>query len=206
MPSDPLVFLYVLALFQRSAQPTDCLLSTFFARKDKSRARITLLHDILHDLHEMSTGTVTAPPASPSLTSPTGPRPLQLLDSNIPSALNSPVSALTSPHSSALGLSTPPPSARTFKQGNPRRQSSISYFPSDYVRSPSVRSPTTPSSPFSKPSPRRTASVGVWDDDVAGAFSTIKRDRRSMGALIGSRENPPSSPVVDHGPLTLTEK
>ncbi|KAI0089517.1 hypothetical protein BDY19DRAFT_108361 [Irpex rosettiformis] len=156
----------------------------------------------------MSTGTVTAPP---SLTSPTGQRPLQLLDSNIPSVLNSPVSAsaLTSPRSSALGLSTPPPSARTFQQGNPRRQSSISYFPSDYVRPPGVRSPTAPSSPFSRPLPRRTASVGFWDDDVAGAFATIKRDRRSMGALTtGSREIAASvfSIAVDHGPLTLTEK
>lgn len=159
----------------------------------------------------MSTGTITAPTTSPSLTSPTGPRPLQLLDSNIPSVLNSPVSAsaLTSPRSSALGLSTPPPSARTFKQANTRRQSSISYFPSDYVRPPGVRSPTTPSSPFGGPSPRRTASVGVWEDDVASALTRVKRDRRSLGSLPVERRESLASVAgsgVDHGPLTLTEK
>ncbi|KAI0342303.1 hypothetical protein BDW22DRAFT_182126 [Trametopsis cervina] len=153
----------------------------------------------------MSTSTMTAASTSP-LSSPKGPpRPLQLLDSNIPAVSNSPLSAsaLTSPRSSALGLSTPSPSGRTFKLGNPRRQSSISYFTSDHTRSSSLRSPVTP---VGKPSPRRSASVGVWDGEGAESISKLQRDRRSLGPLSGNKDTLPSSPTVDHGPLTLTEK
>ncbi|KAF7792436.1 hypothetical protein EIP86_003473 [Pleurotus ostreatoroseus] len=133
--------------------------------------------------------------ASPVVASPTSaPRPLQLLDSNLPSSA-------VSPTSRGLGLSTPPPSARAFKPANPRRQSSISYFPSDHVPSHEARLPAK-----GQAMSRRTQSMYVWGDEQAGAVSKVKGDRRSMGELSGSREPLSPRPVVDHGPLTLTEK
>ncbi|KAI0765386.1 hypothetical protein C8Q74DRAFT_1205062 [Fomes fomentarius] len=118
-------------------------------------------------------------PPSPSLSAP---RPLQLVDGNIQSP------ALSScPSPTASGLSTPPPSAHTF---NPRRQSSISYYPSDHTPTWDIRSPTT-AGPSSL---RRSASL----NQNAPARLVLKGDRRSL----------PTSDVVveDRPPLTLTEK
>lgn len=141
-----------------------------------------------------------ATPSSPAVASPTvGPRPLQLLESNISTGPASP-SVLSPRPASSLGLSTPPPSARSFKSPNPRRQSSISYFPSDHV---DLRSPTITSK--DKTSTRRTNSMGIWT--VEGVPGLTKGDRRSLGSLTRDATPPMSpGPSTDYGPLTLTEK
>lgn len=150
----------------------------------------------------MNSTTVSTPaPASGCSPPAAAPRPLQLIDGNPPSLASSPTSA-SSPRTHAqafvgLGLSTPPPSARAFKPPN-RRQSSISYFPSDHVSLFEGRAQTK-----GKAS-RRTYSVGVWGDEVT-AISRVKRDRRSLGnqsvTVSAVKEQ-----VADHGALTLTEK
>ncbi|OCH87776.1 hypothetical protein OBBRIDRAFT_132814 [Obba rivulosa] len=123
----------------------------------------------------MSTSTVSKRHSLP------GPKPLQLVDGNIPSAYPSPI---------LPGLSTPPLSAR--KSFNPRRQSSISYFPSDHIPNWDIRSPTVASGSL-----KRSTSLGTR---VNGNNAPLKGDRRSTGSL----KSP--SPAVDRGPLTLTEK
>ncbi|KIP09921.1 hypothetical protein PHLGIDRAFT_288456 [Phlebiopsis gigantea 11061_1 CR5-6] len=143
---------------------------------------------------------MSAVPNSPAVTSPTvGPRPLQLLDSSVAAG---PASPILSPRtSSSLGLSTPPPSARSFKAPNPRRQSSISYFSSDHV---DLRSPMVSSR--DKAAAKRTNSMGIWTVEGLNA-GRGKGDRRSLGSLTKDATPPMSpGPAVDHGPLTLTEK
>ncbi|EMD34854.1 hypothetical protein CERSUDRAFT_117057 [Gelatoporia subvermispora B] len=123
----------------------------------------------------MSTSTATKRHSLP------GPKPLQLVDGNIPATYPSPTLS---------GLSTPPPSAQ--KSFNPRRQSSISYFPSDHTPHWDIRSPTVAAGSL-----KRSASLRTRADE---SRTPIRGDRRSTGSL----ESP--SPVVDRGPLTLTEK
>ncbi|KAI0711142.1 hypothetical protein C8T65DRAFT_647647 [Cerioporus squamosus] len=120
-------------------------------------------------------------PPSPSVSA--GPRPLQLL---VDSPLSPAVSSCPSP--TVSGLSTPPPSAHKF---NPRRQSSISYYPSDHTPSWELRSPTT-AGPSSL---RRSTSL----NQKAPARLNLKGDRRSLPAqdVVVEAERPP---------LTLTEK
>ncbi|KAI0938738.1 hypothetical protein AcV5_000351 [Taiwanofungus camphoratus] len=115
-----------------------------------------------------------------------GPRPLKLVDGNVQSVTSPSTSSCPSPTIS--GLSTPPPSASTFK---PRRQSSISYYSSDNAPYWDLRSPTSASSPSLK----RCSSLG---QNTRGA--PVKGDRRSIGSV------EVQSPVVDRGPLTLTER
>ncbi|KAI0711312.1 hypothetical protein C8Q76DRAFT_694270 [Earliella scabrosa] len=124
-----------------------------------------------------------APPPSPSLAAP---RPLQLVDGNVHSPV---LSACPSP--TVSGLSTPPPSAHKF---NPRRQSSISYFPSDHTPSWDVRSPTT-AGPSSL---RRSTSL----NQKAPERLNLKGDRRSLPTSDVVVE----SPQAERPPLTLTEK
>ncbi|RDX54646.1 hypothetical protein OH76DRAFT_1341188 [Lentinus brumalis] len=120
-------------------------------------------------------------PPSPSVS---GPRPLQLVDGNL--QLSPAVSPCPSP--TVSGLSTPPPSAHKY---NPRRQSSISYYPSDHTPSWELRSPTTPG----PSSLRRSTSL----NQKAPARLTLKGDRRSLPVhdVVVEAERPP---------LTLTEK
>ncbi|OBZ77724.1 hypothetical protein A0H81_02425 [Grifola frondosa] len=75
---------------------------------------------------------------------------------------------------------------------NPRRQSSISYYPSDHTPHWDLRSPTTASSSFLK----RSTSLG-HQANVAGA----KGDRRSAGSVDAIQQH-----STERGPLTLTEK
>ena len=124
--------------------------------------------------------------AVPSSPSPAGPRPLQLVDGNLQSPA---VSSCPSPTPS--GLSTPPPSAHKF---HPRRQSSISYYPSDHSPSWDIRSPTTASRPSSL---RRSTSL----NQRAPARLDLKGDRRSLPL-----SEVVDSPQAERPPLTLTEK
>ncbi|TCD61815.1 hypothetical protein EIP91_007860 [Steccherinum ochraceum] len=139
-------------------------------------------------------------------TSPTSlPRPLQLLDGNVPSTPTSSASSVLSPTRTSYPLSpalpTPPATGRRPASANPRRQSSISYFPSDHV---SIRSPTSPSFSTFRPSVKRSNSLGFKGGDIGPLLLREKGDRRSLG-LENSR-TAPSSPLVDRGPMTLTEK
>ncbi|KAI0073648.1 hypothetical protein K474DRAFT_1710539 [Panus rudis PR-1116 ss-1] len=141
----------------------------------------------------------------PSPTSPSAgrPRALQLVDGNLPSP------QITSPPAKRLSLQTSypspsvstPTSSKRPASANPRRQSSISYFPSDYVRPLDYRSPTSPA--FSSPTVRRSQSARYSASEVLeGAHKA--RDRRSVGSD-DSQGGPPSA-ASDRGPLTLTEK
>ncbi|KAI0827074.1 hypothetical protein BC628DRAFT_1370695 [Trametes gibbosa] len=119
-------------------------------------------------------------PPSPSVF--VAPRALQLVDGNAqPSSCPSPTTS---------GLSTPPPSGRKF---NPRRQSSIAYYPSDHTPTWDLRSPTAASGSSLK----RSTSLNQGPSDKLSQ----KRDRRSL----------PASDVLadvqaERAPLTLTEK
>ncbi|KAH9941238.1 uncharacterized protein BXZ73DRAFT_42131 [Epithele typhae] len=128
------------------------------------------------------------PPPSPSLA---GPRPLQLVDGNVLSILSAP----SSPSPLSPGLSTPPPSARKFHPS--RRQSSISYFPSDHTPSWDLRSPT---SATSRPSSlKRSTSL---NHKLPGPLD-LQGNKRSSLPLT----DPLGSPQVEQRPpLTLTEK
>ena len=135
----------------------------------------------------MSTGKPSARPLSY-----TGPRPLQLVDGNAqPGGSGSP-STSSCPSPTISGLSTPPPTANSFKSAKSRRQSSICYLPSDNAPSWSLRSPTT----TALPSLRRSTSVTQPARSPSAAG-----DRRSLGC-----SDELQSPRVDRGPLTLTEK
>ena len=148
----------------------------------------------LPDLHKQLPGIVihvsnvdmnSPVPPSPS----PGPRPLQLVDGNVQSPTDS-----SFPPTPVSGLSTPPPSARKF---NPRRQSSISYYPSDHTPSWDLRSPTT-----AGPGPsslRRSTSL----NQKIPARLDLKGDRRSLPS---SGVEVVEGPVTDRPPLTLTEK
>ncbi|KAH9896988.1 hypothetical protein C8Q73DRAFT_757575 [Cubamyces lactineus] len=125
-------------------------------------------------------------PASPSIS--TAPRPLQLVDGNLQSPTLS-----SCPSPTASGLSTPPPSARKF---NPRRQSSIAYFPSDHTPTWDIRSPTTASG-SSGASLKRSTSLNQGPSERLA----LKRDRRSLPVA-----DVLASPQVERPPLTLTEK
>ena len=119
-------------------------------------------------------------PPSPSVS---GPRPLQLVDGNSQSSGNQ-----SCPSPTVSGLSTPPPSASKF---NARRQSSISYYPSDHTPSWDLRSPTT-----AGPSTlRRSTSL----NQKAPARLNLKGNRRSLPAHDVEVE-------AERPPLTLTEK
>lgn len=137
-------------------------------------------------------------------TSPTSlPRPLQLVDGNVPST---PSSSVLSPTRTAYplsaGLPTPPATSR--RPASTRRQSSISYFPSNHV---SVRSPTSPSFSNFRPSMKRSNSLGLKaSESFAPLKLKEKGDRRSLGSENGRNGNPPASPLAERGPLTLTEK
>lgn len=147
----------------------------------------------------MSSNTVTSTyPAQASgggLSSPSGPRPLQLVDGNVQpintSTTSSASSSCASPAQSTHGLPSPPPSTR--KTLTSRRQSSISYYPSDHTpywepRSPARTAITTT---------RRSASVII--DDVVPVVNG-KKNRRSTGSLdVLTAER-------ERSPLTLTEK
>ncbi|KAM5531404.1 hypothetical protein V8D89_014928 [Ganoderma adspersum] len=127
------------------------------------------------------------PPVPPS-PSP-APRPLQLVDGNVQSPTDS-----SFPPTPVSGLSTPPPSACKF---NPRRQSSISYYPSDHTPSWDLRSPTT-----AGPGPsslRRSTSL----NQKIPARLDLKGDRRSLPP---SEVEAVEGPVTERPPLTLTEK
>ncbi|OSD08163.1 hypothetical protein PYCCODRAFT_1473709 [Trametes coccinea BRFM310] len=130
-------------------------------------------------------------PASPSLSTSHGPRPLQLLvDGNAPSpALSSCPSPTTS------GLSTPPPSARKF---NARRQSSIAYYPSDHTPTWDLRSPTAASGSGS--SLKRSTSLNQRPKPPPERLS-LRGDRRSLPA-----SDVLASSQAERPPLTLTEK
>ncbi|EED79758.1 predicted protein [Postia placenta Mad-698-R] len=117
-----------------------------------------------------------------------GPRPLQLVDGNVPASASPSTSSCPSPTIS--GLSTPPPTARSIKAS--RRQSSISYFPSDNAPTWDLRSPTI----VAAPSLKRSLSLGPKANGTPGG----KGDRRSLGSV------DVQSPKADRGPLTLTEK
>ncbi|TBU23647.1 hypothetical protein BD311DRAFT_67953 [Dichomitus squalens] len=127
-------------------------------------------------------------PPSPSVSIP-GPRPLQLVDGNLQAPAESPC-----PSPAVSGLSTPPPSARKF---NSRRQSSITYYPSDHTPNWEVRSPTaTAPGPSSL---RRTASLS----QNVPARLNLKRDRRSLPV---AEVEAVGNPLTERPPLTLTEK
>ncbi|KAI0674438.1 hypothetical protein C8Q78DRAFT_967407 [Trametes maxima] len=128
-------------------------------------------------------------PASPSVSA--APRPLTLVDGNLQP------SASPCPSPTASGLSTPPPSANKFNGRNPRRQSSIAYYPSDHTPTWDLRSPTTASGSSLK----RHSSVNTKPPELARL--SIKRDRRSLPAS-GVLASP--SPQAERTPLTLTEK
>ncbi|KAH8097024.1 hypothetical protein BXZ70DRAFT_895280 [Cristinia sonorae] len=142
-----------------------------------------------------------------SSTSPTTlPRALQLVDGNVPSTpCSSTSSAVLSPtrtvYPQSAGLPTPPPSSRRPASANPRRQSSISYFPSDHV---SIRSPTSPSFSTFRPSVKRSNSLGIRTAEGFAPLLREKGDRRSLGSENGRMA--PLSPSAERGPLTLTEK
>ncbi|KAI0659277.1 hypothetical protein C8Q70DRAFT_915597 [Cubamyces menziesii] len=125
-------------------------------------------------------------PASPSIS--IAPRPLQLVDGNLQSP-----SVSSCPSPTASGLSTPPPSARKF---NPRRQSSIAYFPSDHTPTWDIRSPTTASG-SSGASLKRSTSLNQGPSERLA----LKRDRRSLPVT-----DVLASPQAERPPLTLTEK
>ncbi len=117
------------------------------------------------------------------------PRPLQLVDGNLQSPADS-----SCPPTPLSGLSTPPPSARKV---NPRRQSSISYYPSDHTPSWDLRSPTT-----AGPGPsslRRSTSL----NQKIPARLDLKGHRRSLPP---SEVEAVEGPLTDRPPLTLTEK
>ncbi|KAI0746926.1 hypothetical protein C8Q80DRAFT_1178346 [Daedaleopsis nitida] len=114
-------------------------------------------------------------PPSPSLAAP---RPLQLVDGNVQSS----AAASSCPSPTASGLSTPPPSAQTF---NPRRQSSISYYPSDHSPTWDLRSPTT-AGPSSL---RRSTSL----NQNVPARLELKGDRRSLPPMDVVVESPRQS-------------
>lgn len=145
----------------------------------------------------MSTAQTTSPASVP--------RPLQLVDGNVPSTPTSSTSSVLSPTHTAyplsVGLPTPPVTSRRPASANPRRQSSISYFPSDHV---SVRSPTSPSFSSFRPSIKRSNSLGLKSGDTFAPLLREKGDRRSLGSENG-RLGPPS-PLTERAPLTLTEK
>ncbi|KAI0360550.1 hypothetical protein OH77DRAFT_1393248 [Trametes cingulata] len=122
-------------------------------------------------------------PASPSVSA--APRPLQLVDGN----LHSP-SISSCPSPTASGLSTPPPSAHKF---NPRRQSSIAYYPSDHTPTWDLRSPTAASGSSLK----RSTSLNQGRPERL----KLKGDRRSLPA-----SDVLASPIPERPPLTLTEK
>ncbi|CCM02506.1 uncharacterized protein FIBRA_04608 [Fibroporia radiculosa] len=118
-----------------------------------------------------------------------GPRPLQLVDGNVqPAAVGTP-STSSCPSPTISGLSTPPPTSRNFKS---RRQSSISYYPSNNAPTWDSRSQT---SAAALPSLTRSLSLGHKAHNPAA-----KGDRRSVGSA------DLQSPRVERAPLTLTEK
>lgn len=121
-----------------------------------------------------------------------GPRPLQLVDGNAQPGGFGPPSTSSCPSPTVSGLSTPPPTARSLKKS--RRQSSISYFPSDNAPTWSSRSSTITTTPSLK----RSTSVG---HGTKNPTISLIGDRRSLGSPAELQ-----SPHADRGPLTLTEK
>ncbi|KZT10378.1 uncharacterized protein LAESUDRAFT_810036 [Laetiporus sulphureus 93-53] len=116
----------------------------------------------------------------------TGPKPLQLVDGNAQPITQPSPSSSACPSPRVTGLPTPPLTARNIKQT--RRQSSISYFPSDNAPTWDVRSPTT----GARPSLKRSSSVGQKTNSSVG-----RPERHSVGS---------ADLQADRGPLTLTEK
>lgn len=145
------------------------------------------------------------------------PRPLQLVDGNVPSPRLSSSSTVDSP--SRTHYPTPlsptgtcasvskPTSSKRPASANPRRQSSISYYSSDHTRVLDLRSPTSPSSftfaTSTSPTVRRSNSLGVKSGRTASDALRTKGDRRSLGLGL---ENLSGEAVVERPPLTLTEK
>lgn len=150
---------------------------------------------------------------STSLTSSV-PRPLQLVDGNVPSSIITPTTVDSPSRTSyptplsptSASVSTPTSSKRPASE-NPRRQSSISYYSSDHTRVLDLRSPTSPSSftfaALPSPSVRRSNSLGVKRGQRASDVLRAKGDRRSLGL---SLENLNGEAIVERPPLTLTEK
>ncbi|CAL1709037.1 unnamed protein product [Somion occarium] len=142
---------------------------------------------------------------SANSSTPNIPRPLQLVDGNVPSprltsppAIDSPRGSCPTPLSPAA--STPTSSRRPASQ-NPRRQSSISYFPSDHTRVLDLRSPSSSSSFSFTATVRRSNSLGVKRGESVNSVSRVRGDRRSLGL-----ENLNGGTTVERPPLTLTEK
>lgn len=191
----------------------------------------------------MSSATSNTSTMTTSITSPTsaGPRLLQLVE-----GASSPVSPApaTAPLSSSFRASYPPPlssglptlpytqsttpkaTRRPTSLKATRRQSSISYFPSDHLaelRSPSPRLPpaSSPLSPGPSPGPssfpfkggvRRTTSLSVRTGESLHSNPLFskgpnKGDRRSLGSENGlPLSSPGAGPEPERSPLTLTEK
>ena len=136
------------------------------------------------------------------------PRPLQLVDGNVPSSrVDSPSrSSYPTPLSPTSASVSTPTSSKRPASANPRRQSSISYYSSDHTRVLDLRSPTSPSSfTFASASPtvRRSNSLGVKSGQSASIALRAKGDRRSLGLGL---ENLGGDAIVERPPLTLTEK
>lgn len=134
-----------------------------------------------------------------SLNISTGPRPLHLVDGNVPSLFqfqSGPTTAPLAPSRYPLSpeFSTPPSSSKKFDgfDHKPRRQSSISYNPRDR----NVERDLTPRSPLS--APRFTLSRSNSLGPKVTPVSTLG-DRRSVGSevIAETQERPP---------LTLAEK
>ncbi|KAF8056708.1 hypothetical protein FPV67DRAFT_1531120 [Lyophyllum atratum] len=143
---------------------------------------------------------MSSPPLTPATTASKrlslnvsiGPRPLHLVDGNVPSQSPGPRTAplATSCHSLPSGLPSPPSSSKkaiTYNSPNPRRQSSISYRPNtndvDLSLQGSVRHELT-----------RSWSAGP----TSSILPTSPRDRRSAGLEAHATQERP--------PLTLAEK
>lgn len=149
----------------------------------------------------MSNRTCSTPPLASkrhSLNISTGPRPLHLVDGNVPvpspSLATAPLNFTPQCYSpSSADTFTPPPSARGIHNGysKPRRQSSISYNRRDNDADLALRSPLGP-----RPGLTRSYSLGPKSPLNAAS----KADRRSVGPNTGETE------TRERAPITLAEK
>lgn len=132
--------------------------------------------------------------SSTSIPSPSVPRPLQLVDSNVQSTANSSSTTHFSPARSIYG--PPSPQSASRKTQSLRRQSSISYYPSDHTPHWEPRSPAR----AALVAARRSHSLII--DDALLPNLAGKKNRRSTGSL----DVHAVQPERDRGALTLTEK
>lgn len=132
-----------------------------------------------------------------SLNVSTGPRPLHLVDGNVPSTFQLQSGPATAPlYSTSPEFSTPSPSSRRVNGFNhkPRRQSSISYHPKDRY---SDRD-TTARSPLSLGSPKYALSRSNSLGPKSSSPISTPGDRESKGFDVTELQERP--------PLTLVEK